>query len=152
MGKICCFTGHREIYDSIEEIKNSLLKTVCDLVKEGFDEFRTGGAVGFDMLAADAVLEAKKQFPKIRHVIYVPCITQNKYYTTEQNKKYLMHINSADRILAVSENYHVGCMHKRNRALADGSDVCVAYLRKRNGGTAYTVKYAVSIGCEVKYL
>ena len=42
-----------------------------------------------------------------------------------------------------------GCMHKRNRHLVDNSSVCVCYLNKENGGTAYTVDYAGKKGLEI---
>ena len=34
-------------------------------------------------------------------------------------------------------------MHKRNRHLVDNSSVCVSYMTKNTGGTAYTVGYAI---------
>ena len=40
-------------------------------------------------------------------------------------------------------------MHKRNRHLVDNSSVCVCYLNKENGGTAYTVDYAGKKGLEI---
>ena len=40
-------------------------------------------------------------------------------------------------------------MHKRNRHLVDNSSVCVCYLNKENGGTAYTVRYAGKKGLEI---
>ena len=33
-------------------------------------------------------------------------------------------------------------MQKRNRHLADNSSVCICYLTKPTGGTAYTVRQA----------
>ena len=35
-------------------------------------------------------------------------------------------------------------MHKRNRHLVDNSSLCICYLTKQSGGTAYTVSYAES--------
>lgn len=40
-------------------------------------------------------------------------------------------------------------MFKRNRHLVDCSSVCVCYLTKPSGGTAYTVKYAASGGLTI---
>ena len=48
-----------------------------------------------------------------------------------------------------SQAYTAGCMHKRNRHLVDNSSVCVCYLTKDSGGTAYTVRYARKRGLEV---
>ena len=152
MGKVCCFTGHREFFDEKSLLSATLNKLLRSLVKRGFDTFRVGGAVGFDMLAADEVLEMKKEFPDIKLHIFVPCLTQNKYYTKEQNKRYLEQINAADKIMCISEQYNSGCMQKRNRALVDGADFCVAYLRHHGGGTDYTVRYAEKNGVYVERL
>ncbi len=150
MEKICCFTGHREIYEGDREtLYSALLDAVEGLIAEGFCEFRSGGAIGFDTLAADAVLSLKQKYPQIKLYIYVPCLGQDKYYTPEQKKKYLSQINSADKILCMAEHYYRGCMQARNRALVDGADCCIAYLRKDSGGSAYTEKYAQSKNCRV---
>ena len=42
-----------------------------------------------------------------------------------------------------------GCMYKRNRHLVDHSGICVCYLTKDSGGTAYTVRYARTHGLEI---
>ena len=49
----------------------------------------------------------------------------------------------------VSRQYTRGCMHERNRHLVDNSSVCVCYLNRESGGTAYTVDYAEKQGLEV---
>jgi len=150
MGKICCFTGHREIKESDRAaLKAALRKNLVFLIEEGYDTFRAGGALGFDMLAAAEVLSLKKEYPHIKLHIFVPCVTQNKYYNKEQNRQYLEQINSADKIFCISQEYYSGCMHRRNRALVDGADICIAYLCKTVGGTAYTVGYAEKNGCRV---
>jgi hypothetical protein len=40
-------------------------------------------------------------------------------------------------------------MQERNRALVDGSDVCIAYLARSTGGTKQTFLYALRQGLEV---
>ena len=55
----------------------------------------------------------------------------------------------ADRVSYVREHYSSDCMHARNRAMVDGSDLCVAYCTSSHGGTAYTLLYAKKEGVEV---
>ena len=55
----------------------------------------------------------------------------------------------ADKVVYTSQEYTKGCMHKRNRHLVDHSSVCVCYLTKKDGGTAYTVDYAEKQGLEI---
>lgn len=45
--------------------------------------------------------------------------------------------------------YFKGCMHKRNRHLVDNSGYCICYLTRTQGGTAYTVDYALERGLPV---
>ena len=37
-------------------------------------------------------------------------------------------------------------MFKRNRHLIDNSSLCICYLTKNSGGTAFTVNYALKKG------
>ena len=153
MEKICCFTGHRNIPDNLsDELFEKLYKTISQLASEGFCIFRAGGAVGFDRLAADAVLALRQKNPSIKLHIYVPCLDQNKYFSPEENDYYMAQIKSADKIMCISKTYTKGCMLQRNRAMVDGADACICYLRKAQGGTAYTVKYAEQKNCRVIHL
>lgn len=150
MEKICCFTGHRSIESADKAAVTAALRRVLpELIKEGVNIFRTGGALGFDMLAAEEILRLKRNFPKVKLHIYVPCLDQNKYYTPEQKAVYLRHINAADKIMCISKSYYNGCMLERNRQMVNGSEYCVAYLRKQSGGTAFTVNYAEKNGVRV---
>ncbi|MBQ7799488.1 MAG: DUF1273 family protein [Oscillospiraceae bacterium] len=150
MEKICCFTGHRNISDSDRAAVTAALRTLLpDLIKDGVTVFRTGGALGFDTLAAEEILRLKKNFPEVKLHIYVPCLDQNKYYSPEQKAVYLRHINAADKIMCISKSYYDGCMLDRNKEMVNGSALCIAYIRRQSGGTAFTVRYAEKNGVKV---
>jgi len=138
--KICCFTGHRKVYNSPEVIAR-LRRTVRQLAESGITTFRAGGAVGFDMLAALCVLEVREQLG-LRLELYLPCRNQADRWSPRDKEFYYHILESADRVEYVSEAYTYSCMYDRNRRMVDGSDVCVAYLKHSTGGTAYTVNYA----------
>ena len=55
----------------------------------------------------------------------------------------------ADKVVYTAQQYTPGCMHRRNRHLVDNSGVCVCYLTRNSGGTAYTVNYAKKQGVNV---
>ncbi len=60
--KTCCFTGHRCIPNgSLDNLKRQLKQEIEKLIQQGVIYFGTGGALGFDTLAAEAVLELKKK-------------------------------------------------------------------------------------------
>ena len=144
MSKICCFTGHREIkLLTPAEIEKKLEKKLTDLiVNEGFTDFRAGGAVGFDSIAALVVLKLKEQFPHVKLHLILPCKKQDRYFTAIERQIYKYTIEKADSVSYVEEHFSRGAMLARNRVLVDGSDLCIAYLEKLEGGTYYTVNYA----------
>ncbi len=151
--KIACFTGHREIpVEDREKLKMALRDAVIRLINDGFTEFRAGGALGFDIMAEETVIELKKEFPQIKLIIYVPCLDQNKNFSQSQNERYLNCINAADKILCISRDYYSGCMLKRNREMVKGAAACVCYKRRESGGTAYTVRFAQENGLEIIHL
>ncbi len=138
---ICCFTGHRDLDGKAREIYRRTYDAVENCIAQGYDEFRAGGALGFDTLAAMVVLELKKKYPQVRLVLYLPCREQEKYWTTENKARYAAILEQADEVKILSDHYYRGCMFVRNRAMVEGSDLCIAYLRS-GGGTKMTVDYA----------
>lgn len=147
--RTCFFTGHRKIPEFVQHLINDkLLKTIDELYGKGYVNFICGGAVGFDTMAARAVLERKKELD-IRLVLYLPCKDQDKSFSPEQKAEYQAILESADEVLVMYEHYVRGCMHARNRKMADDSSVCVAFCTEKTGGTAYTVNYADKKGVEI---
>lgn len=64
MQKICSFSGHRSIpSDQLPQLEKRLEAELCNLIHCGFTKFRAGGALGFDTLAAQAVLRLREQYP-----------------------------------------------------------------------------------------
>ena len=144
MSKICCFTGNREIKGiSPTESAKKLESVLIDLIEnQEYTIFRAGGARGFDTLAALCVLKLKEKYPQIELHIYIPCKNQDKYFSVAEKKLYKLIIEHADKTFLLQENYSNAAMHARNRAMVDGSDVCVALMTKLTGGTYSTVRYA----------
>ena len=141
--KTACFTGHRKIpSEDLPMVKTNLRNAVIDSIEKGYERFLAGGALGFDTLAANMVLELKKRYPHIKLILVLPCREQTKGWKQSDIKKYERIKSQADEIVYTSEHYYRGCMHVRNRHLVDHSSLCICYLTKETGGTAYTVRYA----------
>ncbi len=140
----CFFTGHREIPDHrYKEIYNQTVDLIKMLYREGIKTFVCGGAVGFDTLAAKAVLEVRELLDIKLHLV-LPCATQSDYFTQSQKEDYKQILYSCDSYETLFEHYVRGCMHMRNKKMVEMSTVCIAYCQKNTGGAAYTVKQAVS--------
>ncbi len=141
--KTCCFTGHREIAKKdLPRIQAQLETELMKLIKNGYRYFGTGGALGFDTIAAQAVLRIREKHPFVRLILILPCLTQAKSWNKADQEMYEEIKSKANKVVYTSEEYFRGCMHKRNRHLVDNSSICICYLKKKTGGTAYTVHYA----------
>ncbi len=148
--KTCCFTGHREIpTNEIETVRGKLRDCVISLIHEGYQYFGAGGALGFDTIAAQVVLELKSSFPQIKLILVLPCKSQTRGWSRKDISIYERIKQQADKVVYTSEEYTQGCMHKRNRHLVDNSSACICYLTKNTGGTFYTVNYAREHGLRV---
>lgn len=148
--RTCCFTGHRSIPpEERRELARRLEETILRLYRRGVRYFGAGGALGFDTLAAQAVLRLREECPGIKLILVLPCPSQTKGWKPEDAAEYERIKSQADKVVYTSQEYTQGCMYKRNRHLVDHNGVCVCYLTKDSGGTAYTVRYARTHGLEI---
>ena len=135
----CVFTGHRQLGEDFSMRK--LKKEIKKLMELGVESFYNGMAVGFDLIAAELVLELKKKFPATRLIACVPCYGQEKYYSETDKKRYAQILKNADEVVTLSDHYFNGCMQNRDRYMVNRTDIMIAYCKKEEGGAAYTVKY-----------
>lgn len=146
----CAFTGHRSIpLLDYEKIRDNTVAAIRNLISRGFRHFIVGGALGFDTLAARIVLKLREEHPEIRLTVAVPCEGQSDSWREEDRIRYEKIIEHADCAILLSRGYSRSAMLKRNRYMIDNAAVCVAYLNKSRGGTAYTVDYAKGRGLEI---
>lgn len=149
----CCFTGHRKIPpEQYEEIIKRLKSEITAMIQQGVIYFGTGGALGFDTMAAQTVLALREQYPQIKLILVLPCKTQTRGWNEEEKATYENIKKACDKYISISDAYTYGCMHERNRHLVDCSSYCICYLTKHSGGTAYTVEYAKKKGLTVMNL
>ena len=67
-----CFTGHRQMKEATTKVEYRLIKIIESLIQKKYIYFCVGCARGFDILAAEAVLKLKKQYPKIQLILVLP--------------------------------------------------------------------------------
>ena len=148
--KTCCFTGHRSL--SGEEKLTAavrLRRVIEEQIKAGIVFYGVGGALGFDTLAAQIVLDMKKEYPQLRLILVLPCEGQTRGWCSEDIAVYEDIMRRSDKVVYVSREYTPDCMHRRNRHLVDHSGTCICYLTRSGGGTAYTVDYARRKGLRI---
>lgn len=148
--RTCCFTGHRTIPEwQRDSISVALRVAIRSLIQNGYQYFGTGGALGFDTMAAQMVLSLKTEFPSIKLILVLPCKNQTDKWEEKNRAIYEKIKSQADKVVYITDHYTPDCMMRRNRHLVDHSSVCVSYLTQKRGGTAYTVDYAHHKGVRV---
>lgn len=141
--RTACFTGHRTIpFLQRRKIEKRTEEALIEAIKQGYQFFGAGGALGFDTLAAQTVLRLKETYPQIKLILVLPCLSQARGWRPEDIAEYERIKAAADKVVYTSQEYTRDCMFKRNRHLVDNSSLCIAYLTENSGGTAYTVDYA----------
>ncbi len=150
MEKTVCFTGHRHIEDAeYAPLMEQLRREIEKQIQCGAVHFRTGGALGFDTLAALAVLSMRREYPDIRLHLILPCPTQTQDWSPSDIRLYEQIMEQADSFRYVSAFYYNGVLQMRNRALVEGADTCIAFLKSSHGGgTAYTSALAIKNGLD----
>lgn len=153
----CFFTGHRKIPDTeranvLRRLNAALLYVYCN----GVREFHTGGALGFDTLAAASIIDLKKQYPDVRLILELPYLNQDQKWDDKDKRFYRFILSEADEVNYAFKdkvfNYFEvsGYMYKRNRSLVSSSHYGITYYNNSGkGGTAYTFSLAKKAGCEL---
>lgn len=146
----CCFTGHRSLsHEEKLKVAVRLREIIVEQIKAGVVFYGAGGALGFDTLASQTVLDMKKEYPQLRLILVLPCEDQTRGWRSEDIAVYVDIKRRSDKVVYVSREYTQDCMHRRNRHLVDHSGTCICYLTRSSGGTAYTVDYARRKGLHV---
>lgn len=144
-----CFTGHRVIRTTDRPVMGKRLHEAIDLcIENGIRWFLCGGALGFDTLAAQKVLELQdSKYPYIRLGLALPCFDQTAHWPLNDIDIYESIKERADKVIYTSDgNYFDGCMAVRNRFMVDSSRIVMYYQYKSWGGTVGTVRYAEEKG------
>ncbi len=146
----CAFTGHRKIEaghaDAISEL---LFRAITFAYREGCRTFVTGGALGFDTLAAKEIIRFRLSHHDVRLKLIIPCKNQADGWSPAQISVYEYILSNADEIEYVADLYDSGCMRERNRRLADCADIMIAYVSRPYSGAAQTVRMASSLGKQI---
>lgn len=84
----CCFTGHRNLpIGQEEEIWRRVYACLEPLLEEGVRYFGVGGALGFDTLVAEKLLELRESRPQIRIILVQPFPGYQSRWTPAQQAR-----------------------------------------------------------------
>ena len=139
------FTGHRKLSEDAAALSQRLYRRLEEEIQNGAADFNTGGALGFDSIAAAVVLKLRGVYPHIRLNLILPCSNeeQTEKWPDKERAEFYRILKLADTVEYTSEHYYNGCMRKRNLRLIELADCCFCYWDgERRSGTAQTVRMA----------
>lgn len=157
----CAFTGHRpqklpfgfdETDDRFLSFQRRLTGAIEALSEAGYTHFLSGGALGVDIWAAEAVLLLRYKKPGILLEMVSPFDHQAARWKEKDRERHDRLFALADIVTATGHSYSPGCLQRRNRYLVDNADLLLAVTCGVPGGTEQTIAYARKTGVPVQTL
>lgn len=136
---VVSFTGHRSYDHSADE---TLRNTITSLYNLGARRFRVGMAEGFDMIAAEMILELMSEDSNIAIEAYIPWQEFDSHFSKSEASRFYNIVKHCDAVYYAAKEYNKGVYHKRNDMLIEGADYLIAWWDGSSSGTGYTVKRA----------
>ena len=155
------FTGHRKerILQGfgndpriLAQIREAVAGMVIELYGQGYKEYYTGMASGFDDAATTNSFNLLRSLNQLASRNQMPfiLIKQHLWFEAEDRLLYARLLERMDRVVMVSENYHKGCYLRRDEYMVRKADTVIAYWDLvPKGGTFYTVNKALESGKSV---
>lgn len=151
--KTISFSGHRteRMTRNSPNAKNLLINigldaynAITELCKRDYHTFLSGMANGFDLIAAEEVLNAKKTFPYIQLKAVISFKGQADRYSEADKQRYNAVLAQADEVILLQDEYSDRCFLRRNSYLLENSAYLVVFYDcNPTGGTAYTLRHAI---------
>lgn len=147
----CCFTGHRDLTEEEKYTAERRIRAVVKAFYEmGITDYITGGAIGFDTIAAATIINMKRSgYPNLRLAVVIPFKDQPERWSHSDKVLYRTTLEAADEIVCLNEKYTPSCMMERNIFMVDNSSYCLSYVTRQSGGSWNTVKYAERHGLKI---
>ena len=135
------------IFQRIAYVEQELRREVLAAIQDGYTRFISGFAEGADLMFAAIVAEQKEHNPDLFLEAAIPYAGRLK----TKNKQFHELLRACDGIKIVCQEYAPSCFLERNRYMAGESQRVIAvYDGRERGGTLFTMRYAHSIGREVR--
>ena len=116
------------------------------MILEGYTHFISGGALGMDMYAAEAVLTLREQYPEITLEIAIPHDGQTAKWPQSLRDRAERIREEADVITWIAHEYTKRCLFDRNYYMVSHCSVLLACFDGQPGGTAQTIETAHRLG------
>ena len=147
-----CFIGHRKIKDT-PKLRERLQGILIDITQNGTTDFIFGDHSEFDSLCYKLVTELKEKHPEIRRIHF-----RKDYGDTDEYTMQFL-ISGYEKTICpkgVGSSGRASYV-ERNRAMIDGSDICIFYYDKnylptrRKNGQQDLIDYQPKSGTAAAY-
>ncbi|MFI3243865.1 MAG: SLOG family protein [Akkermansia sp.] len=150
--KTASFSGYRPEKlalspSQLATVTSDLRESILSAIADGYCHFLSGMAEGFDLMAANCVLELKKQLPHIRLIAVLPYAAKRRV-----DSEYHRILLEADDTITLNPKDKRAAYFQRNDYLIDNSSRLICYYDGLAGGTEYTIDYATQKGLSIDNL
>lgn len=128
-----------------------LLQAVTEAAQKGAQLFYFGGATGFDILAAEAVLCAKKQGCPVALRAALPYKGFGRHFPPLWRVRQQACLRGCEKIVHVSAP-EPGSYFRRNQYMVERSGLLICYYTGQPGGTRHTYQTAKRAGVSIQNL
>ena len=140
--------------DALEEIdffvvEQELRREVRAAIEDGYTRFISGFAEGTDLMFAAIVAEEMQHHPELFLEAAIPYAGRIK----TKNQQFHELLRACNGVKIVCKEYEHSCFMQRNRYMAGESQRVIAvYDGRDRGGTLFTMRYAHTLGKEVRVI
>ena len=153
----CCFTGPRpprlpaggrEDAPEMLVLKEKLDAAVRRAYEDGYRVFIDGMAEGFDLLAAEAVLKLREEYPDVHLMAAFPAPESRKNHSAEVCERIERIVAKASIAVYAYTKYEKGCELRRNLYMVSRAGRIIGYYNGLSSGTAHCWNQAQLRGLE----
>lgn len=150
-----CFSGPR--YSKLQalnvdetKISLSLKNIIINSISDGYKTFLVGCCDGFDILAAEAVLNLKTLYPDLQLVCVVPFKNHYEKFNDSWQKRYFNMLRFCDKKIILQKYHTPKCYQRRNEYMANRSSLLICCFNNKKGGTKNMVEYCKNLDIQVE--
>lgn len=147
----CCFSGsrpeklgfdwQREPY-FFDVLRTDLRAAIRHAIDLEYTRFITGMSRGFDLWAAEEVLDLRQEFPDLELICALPFPNMELHWPEYWRTLYRRVRKACDYEVRMSDRFLRGCYHTRDNYMVQQSSRVICWDNGTAGGTAYTCQYA----------
>lgn len=159
IGKTICFSGYRpekfsfilqKGHEAYFALRERTAAAILQAVEGGYTTCLCGMCKGFDLVAADVVLELRENKPELTDLKLIAVRPfEGQGFADPWQVMHQLVLSRADEVVTLASTYRPGIYFQRNRYMVDRSSRLICYYDGRPGGTAHTVRYARQMGLEI---